>query len=203
MAGAAAPTEAVLEAHEAGDHNLRRAMRPSSVAVAACGLGPFALGIAAAKGGVVELAMQSVVVVAALVHPLVARRRWASADSWLLGLLGEATVAHLMAMLSDTFHCWHDVSVRSNGKRSNIGHLVGPTGIWVIETKNWKGTFEKRKLARRGGPSFVWSGGAGRSGHRSCPGIGPSHRRGPGSCWRRRRRGPAIAGYSSGGCIGS
>ena len=38
---------AVLEAHEAGDHNLRRAMRPSSVAVAAYGLGPFALGIAA------------------------------------------------------------------------------------------------------------------------------------------------------------
>src|ERR1035437_974322 len=59
------------------------------------------------------------------------------------------------------------------------------------------------KLAGHGGPSIVWSGGAGRAGHRSCPGIGPSHRRGPGSCWRRRRRGPAIAGYGSGGCIGS
>ena len=55
-------------------------------------------------------------------------------------LLGIA----LLGMLPATFHCWHDVTVTSHGRRSNIDHLVvGPTGIWAIETKNWKGEFQK------------------------------------------------------------
>ena len=145
MASSAAPAKVALEAHEAGDHNLRQAMRRMSVAVTAFALALAAVGFADAKGGLIGLAIEGVVVVGFLAFPLVQRASWANPDTWLLGLFGEAMVAHLLGMLPATFHCVHDITVRSNGKRSNIDHLVvGPTGIWVIETKNWKGKFQKR-----------------------------------------------------------
>ena len=145
MASSAAPAKVVLEVHEAGDHNLRQAIRRMSVAVIAFALALVALGFAGAKGGLIALAIEGVVVVGFLAFPLVQRASWANPDTWLLGLFGEAMVAHLLGMLPTTFHCVHDITLRSNGKRSNIDHLVvGPTGIWVIETKNWKGKFQKR-----------------------------------------------------------
>jgi multisubunit Na+/H+ antiporter MnhB subunit len=145
MASSTAPAKVAFEAHEAGEYNLRQAMRRMSVAVTAFALALVAVGFAGAKGGLIGLAIEGVVVVGFLAFPLVQRASWANPDTWLLGLFGEAMVAHLLAMLAATFHCVHDIPLRSNGKRSNIDHLVvGPTGIWVIETKNWKGEFQKR-----------------------------------------------------------
>jgi len=137
MASSAAPAKVALDSHEAGDHNLRQAMRRMSVAVTAFALALVAIGFAGAKGGLIGLTIEGVVVVGFLAFPLVQRASWANPDTWLLGLFGEAMVAHLLGMLPTTFHCVHDITVRSNGKRSNIDHLVvGPTGIWVLETKN-------------------------------------------------------------------
>lgn len=145
MASSAVRAKVALKAHEAGDHNLRQATRRISVVVTAIALALVTVGFAGAKGGLIGLAIEGVVVVGFLAFPLVQRASWANPDTWLLGLFGEAMVAHLLGMLPATFHCMHDITVRSNGKRSNIDHLVvGPTGIWVIETKNWKGEFQKR-----------------------------------------------------------
>jgi hypothetical protein len=144
MASLTAPTKVTLEPHDAGDHNLRQAMRRISIFVAAFALVFFALGVACGKGGVTGLVIEGIVVVGCLAFPLLEGAPWANPDSWLRGLFGEAMVAHLLGMLPATFHCWHDVTVTSHGRRSNIDHLVvGPTGIWAIETKNWKGEFQK------------------------------------------------------------
>jgi hypothetical protein len=145
MASAAAPKKVALEAHEAGDHNLRQAMRRITVVFTVFALALVAVGFAGAKGGLIGLTIDGVAVAGFLAFPLVGRAGWANPESWLRGLFGEAMVAHLLRMLPATFYCLHDITLRSNGKRSNIDHLVvGPTGIWVIETKNWKGEFHRR-----------------------------------------------------------
>ncbi|HWB59200.1 MAG TPA: nuclease-related domain-containing protein [Chthoniobacteraceae bacterium] len=52
------------------------------------------------------------------------------------GALGEATVGLILEGLPDCFTVFNDPSRR----RGNIDHIVvGPTGIFVIDTKNWRG----------------------------------------------------------------
>jgi len=56
--------------------------------------------------------------------------------SWRKGAAGEAVVAGVLELLPDDFVVVHDVSKRFG----NIDHIVvGPTGVYVIDTKNWKG----------------------------------------------------------------
>ena len=56
------------------------------------------------------------------------------------GLIGEKKVAEtLTAALSSEFSLFNDVTLK-NWEKSNIDHIVvGPTGIFAIETKNNKG----------------------------------------------------------------
>jgi len=57
--------------------------------------------------------------------------------SWRKGAVGEALVAGTLASLENDFVVINDVS-KTFG---NIDHIViGPTGVYVIDTKNWKGT---------------------------------------------------------------
>jgi len=57
--------------------------------------------------------------------------------SWRKGAVGEALVASTLEQLPDDFFVINDVSKRFG----NIDHVVvGPTGVFVIDTKNWKGT---------------------------------------------------------------
>src|SRR5947207_1752168 len=57
--------------------------------------------------------------------------------SWRKGAVGEALVAGTLASLEDDFVVINDISKRFG----NIDHVViGPTGVYVIDTKNWKGT---------------------------------------------------------------
>jgi hypothetical protein len=145
MASSISPTKRIFEAHEVGDYELRQAMRRIWFWVVAFALALLAIGFASAKGGLIGLLVDGVVAAACLASPLLGKVGWAKPDTWLQGLFGEAMVAHLLAMLPSTFSCLHDVTVGSNGQRSNIDHLVvGPTGLWVIETKNWKGAFGMR-----------------------------------------------------------
>jgi hypothetical protein len=56
--------------------------------------------------------------------------------SWRKGAAGEALVAGVLETLPDDFVVVHDITKRFG----NIDHVViGPTGVYVIDTKNWKG----------------------------------------------------------------
>lgn len=60
--------------------------------------------------------------------------------SWDKGIKGEATVYSYLRHLPDHYFTLNDVKL-PNG-RGNIDHIVlGPTGIFVIETKNINGYF--------------------------------------------------------------
>jgi hypothetical protein len=57
--------------------------------------------------------------------------------SWRKGAIGEALVVSTLAELPDEFVVINDISKRFG----NIDHVViGPTGVYVVDAKNWKGT---------------------------------------------------------------
>jgi len=64
--------------------------------------------------------------------------------SWQAGAEGELETSKLLAALEDRdFEVLHDL--RIPGSRANIDHVVvGPTGVWVIETKSVKGSVRVR-----------------------------------------------------------
>ena len=52
------------------------------------------------------------------------------------GAAGEKSVAHTLNKLPDEFRVANDVATPSG----NLDHVViGPTGVFVIETKDWRG----------------------------------------------------------------
>lgn len=58
--------------------------------------------------------------------------------SWKKGKLGEKKVANVLKKLGDSYYLLNDVSLSQSG--GNIDHIVlGPNGIFVIETKNYSG----------------------------------------------------------------
>lgn len=59
---------------------------------------------------------------------------------WQRGYEGERVVGELLeSSLPDTFHVFNDVHFP--GRTANIDHIViGPSGIFVLDTKNWRGT---------------------------------------------------------------
>jgi hypothetical protein len=61
-----------------------------------------------------------------------------SVSAWRRGALGERSTARLLAPLErHGFTVFHDLSLPSG--RVNIDHLViGPTGIWAIDSKAWR-----------------------------------------------------------------
>jgi hypothetical protein len=67
-----------------------------------------------------------------------------SVDAWSTGSRGEIKVARALGKLDDRFSVIHDR--RIPGSRANIDHLViGPTGIYVVETKNVRGKVSVRR----------------------------------------------------------
>ncbi len=59
--------------------------------------------------------------------------------AWRKGVIGEALVALTLQELSDNFVVVNDVSKRF----ANIDHVViGPTGVYVVDAKYWRGTVE-------------------------------------------------------------
>lgn len=59
--------------------------------------------------------------------------------NWRIGTLGEYEVGAELERLSDDFFLFNDV----NTKRGNFDHIiVGPTGLFAIETKNWSGLID-------------------------------------------------------------
>jgi hypothetical protein len=57
-------------------------------------------------------------------------------EHWGKGAVGEKSVAHTLSKLPDEFRVVNDLPTPSG----NLDHVViGPTGVFVIETKNWRG----------------------------------------------------------------
>lgn len=65
---------------------------------------------------------------------------WQPLYTWKEGLEGEEfVVRNLLRRLNDDYALFSDILLK-DGKRGNIDHIIaGPTGIFVIETKNNKG----------------------------------------------------------------
>ncbi|OZM56012.1 hypothetical protein CIB95_14310 [Lottiidibacillus patelloidae] len=56
------------------------------------------------------------------------------------GVKGEKAATKVFKKLSDDYTVFHDLTVTYNGKQSQIDHvIVGPTGIFIVETKNING----------------------------------------------------------------
>ncbi len=74
---------------------------------------------------------------------LVARPRQ-DPDRWARGAAGEQATAALLARLAPSrWTVLHDLAVP--GSRANIDHLViGPTGLWVVDTKAFRGGVKAR-----------------------------------------------------------
>lgn len=67
--------------------------------------------------------------------------RLRTADIRQAGKRGEAATGHFLAQLPDSYTVIMNAVVTYDGKRSEIDNIVvGPTGVFVIETKNHNGT---------------------------------------------------------------
>lgn len=81
---------------------------------------------------------------------------WNKQVTWNSGADGEEAVVRVLNNLDSSFRVVHDVVLP--GDRQNIDHVViGPSGVWVIETKNHNGIircyndkWSRKKVGRRG-----------------------------------------------------
>lgn len=65
---------------------------------------------------------------------------YSSGTSWVKGDAGEKRMSEYLQQLPKSFHVFNDVKLP--GSRGNIDHIVvGPTGIFVIETKNYSTSY--------------------------------------------------------------
>jgi hypothetical protein len=79
-----------------------------------------------------------------------ATRLDAQAGNWEQGVLGEVATAAALEALPAEFVVLHDLSVP--GSESNVDHVVvGPTGVWVIDSKEWTGRITN-------GNNMLWRG---------------------------------------------
>ena len=73
---------------------------------------------------------------------------------WRRGYEGERVIGELLEDgLSDKYHVFNDV--KFPGRKANIDHIVvGPSGIFVLDTKNWRGTVAWAE----DGETLLWNG---------------------------------------------
>jgi hypothetical protein len=63
--------------------------------------------------------------------------------NFLKGAKGEEWVAHELAFLTSDYAVFNGLHL--SGGKQNFDHIiVGPSGVFVVETKNWKGSVEFR-----------------------------------------------------------
>jgi hypothetical protein len=74
------------------------------------------------------------------------------AQAWARGADGERRTAELLRGLGRDWVVFHDAAIP--GARANVDHVaVGPTGVWVIDSKAWSppvGVSEDARLTHRG-----------------------------------------------------
>ena len=136
------PAQDSYEAHQAGDYAFERGWRGVRAILIVFMVCFFLLGFAVGHGGLIGLMADGIVAALFLAAPLIWKLY--RSEGWLRGYHGEIIVSHLLSNLPGTFVVKHDIKI--TGRKGNIDHLViGVTGVWIIETKNWSRTFSLRK----------------------------------------------------------
>ncbi len=111
-------------------------------------LGPVLLGVALAGAAFGLLAVRpaaagAVLLLAAATFWVAARRSAARVRAFFKGARGEERVAAVLATLPPGFAVFHGVDGGPGMRlaaRGDIDHIViGPAGVWVVETKCWDG----------------------------------------------------------------
>lgn len=75
---------------------------------------------------------------------------------FILGARGEEMVARVLARLPEGYEVYHSAWL-GRGRRLDMDHVVvGPTGLFLVETKNWEGPIwvEDGQLRRSAGPVY-------------------------------------------------
>lgn len=126
---ARAPGTSALEAYHGSRQRRARAALWCAVAGALA-----ALGLARA-GGLDQQVTAVSVAVGALTGFAACMRLAPGPESWRRGAAGERDTARLLDQLSRRrWRVWHDLLIP--GSQANIDHLaIGPTGVWVIDSK--------------------------------------------------------------------
>lgn len=62
------------------------------------------------------------------------------AEIYKSGLIGEITSENVLSKLPDDYYLFPSIEIEFQGRKSQIDHLVvGPTGVFIVESKNIKG----------------------------------------------------------------
>ncbi len=87
----------------------------------------------------------------ACAHYLKTRQNALDTQYMAAGLRGENEVARILADgLDHSYYLFNDLSIRSGFSRAQIDHLVvSPKGIFLLETKNWRGRLTGGEEDRR------------------------------------------------------
>jgi hypothetical protein len=98
----------------------------------------------AARGKTALLWTSLILGVAAAAHRLRIRENRSEERAVQAGLRGEADVARTLSeALDQTHYLFNDLLIRDGRATAQIDHLVvSPKGLFVIETKNWRGHIE-------------------------------------------------------------
>ena len=99
-------------------------------------MGAFAAALVIGRHAIVFAVLFFVSIVAVAV---MWRRGVRRVASFFVGARGEERVANVLAALSSRYHVFHDFMTA----RGPVDHVVvGPTGVFAVETKNWRGRIE-------------------------------------------------------------
>jgi len=133
--GTAAPHDAL--ARRPGSYLTRKVGFRLAILFGAVALALVAAGFAFGQRGLLGLWVCLGVIALLIAVSWLSEGRILDPFSYLKGMFGEEIVGHLLEALEPLgFLALHDVGTG----RGNIDHVVvGPTGVFAIETKNWKG----------------------------------------------------------------
>jgi hypothetical protein len=118
--------------------------------------GAIILGILGFMLIIVGFYVHILLIVVSMFFFAIASYVWKKQTTWAIGAKGEESVIRVLRKLDPSFKRIHDVFLP--GTEGNIDHVVvGPTGVFVIETKNHNGTIScngdywgRKKVGRRG-----------------------------------------------------
>jgi hypothetical protein len=139
-------TARTTSAREPGEYSFRVVSRRMTIVFIVTALALIATGVAVALGGHAGIVISLLALVAAMITLREADGRRLDVFSHLKGYRGEHMVADLLGMLEPFgYRVIHGIEfVDDKGHTMNIDHtVVGPTGVFAIETKNWNGRMWK------------------------------------------------------------
>jgi hypothetical protein len=64
-------------------------------------------------------------------------------SSFIKGARGEEAAARVLALLPESYDVFHGLAAGTGGTAADLDHVVvGPQGVFAVETKNWSGRIE-------------------------------------------------------------